>query len=71
VRDVHMVSCWFARRSRWSRALFQVLSACYAALVRASFARCHVVSRVVISPRLEFLVLIILVIYLIFVSVAY
>jgi hypothetical protein len=25
-----VVACWFARRSRWSRTLFRVLSACYA-----------------------------------------
>jgi hypothetical protein len=43
---------------RWSRALFRVSSACYVARGRASVARCHVVSRVLNSPRLESLVLI-------------
>jgi hypothetical protein len=51
------------------RILFRVSSACYDARVRASFARCRVVSLVVNSPHLETLMLIILVIYLIVVSV--
>jgi hypothetical protein len=42
----------------------RVPSACYVARVRASSARCRIVLRVVNSPRLESLVLIILVIYL-------
>jgi hypothetical protein len=37
------VACWFARRSRSSRALLCVSSACYVACVRASFARCRAV----------------------------
>jgi hypothetical protein len=41
-----------------SRALFRSSSACCVARVRASFARCRVVSRVVNSPILESLVLI-------------
>jgi hypothetical protein len=45
-------------RSRSSRALFRVSSACYVARVRASFARCRAVSRVINSSRLESLVLI-------------
>ena len=48
----------------------RVPSACYVTRVRASFARCRIVLRVVNSPRLESLVLIILVIYLTVVSVA-
>jgi hypothetical protein len=56
-------------RLRPPRILFRVSSACYVARVRASFARCRVVSLVVNSPRLETLMLIILVIYLIAVSV--
>jgi hypothetical protein len=45
-------------RSRWSRTLFRVSSTCYVARVRALVARCHVVSRIVNSPRLESLALI-------------
>jgi hypothetical protein len=47
-----------------------VSSACYVARVRASFARCRVVSLVINSPRLESLVLIKLLIYLTAVSIA-
>jgi hypothetical protein len=36
------VACWFARRSHSSRAVLCVLSACYVARVRASFARCRI-----------------------------
>jgi hypothetical protein len=50
---------------------FRVSSACYVARVRVLFARCHAVSRIVNSPRLESLVLIKLLIYLITISVAY
>jgi hypothetical protein len=60
----------FARRSRRSRAMLRVSSACYVARVRVSFARCHVVSLVINSSRLEPLVLIKLLIYLTVVSVA-
>jgi hypothetical protein len=49
---------------------FLASSACYVARVRVLFARCRVVSRIVNLPRLESLVLIILLIYLIAVSVA-
>ena len=63
-------SCRFAHRSRWSCALFRVSSACCVARVRASFARCRVVSLVINSSRLESLVLIKLLIYLTVVSVA-
>jgi hypothetical protein len=38
-------------RPRSSRAMFHVPSACYVARVRASFARCSAVSRVVNSSR--------------------
>jgi hypothetical protein len=55
---------------RARRALFRVSSACCVARVRASFSRCRVISCIVSSPRLESLVLIRLVIYLIAVSVA-
>jgi hypothetical protein len=64
----------------WSRADSRVIhagrthcfmsSVCYVTYIRASFARCHVVSRIVNSPRLESLVLIILLIYLIAVGIA-
>jgi hypothetical protein len=63
-------SCRFAHRLRWLCALFCVSSACCVARVRASFARCRAVSLVINSSRLESLVLIKLLIYLIVVSVA-
>jgi hypothetical protein len=49
---------------------FRASSACYVARVRVLFARCHAISRIVNSPRLESLVLIISLIYLTAVSVA-
>jgi hypothetical protein len=58
-RVVHVLSaCCSCVISSWSRAdssraLFRVSSACYVARVRASFARCHAVSRVINSSRLE------------------
>jgi hypothetical protein len=55
---------WYCAGSRWSRTLFHASSACYVARVRTSSARCRIVLRIVNSPRLEYLVLIILVIYL-------
>jgi hypothetical protein len=36
------VACWFACRSRSSRAVLCVSSACYVARVHASFARCRI-----------------------------
>jgi hypothetical protein len=53
-----VVAWWFARPLRWSRALFRVSSAWCVARVRASVACCRDVPLVVISPRLESLVLI-------------
>jgi hypothetical protein len=58
----HVVTCWSARRSRRSPALSRASFACYVARVRSSSARCRIVSCVVNSPRLEPLVLIILII---------
>jgi hypothetical protein len=54
----HVVACWFARCSRWTRALFCVSSARYVTRVRASFARCRAVTRVVNLSRLDSLILI-------------
>jgi hypothetical protein len=54
----HVVACWFARRSRCTRALFCVSSARYVTRVRASFARCRAVARVVNFSRLDSLILI-------------
>jgi hypothetical protein len=54
----HVVACWFARRSRWTRTLFRVSSARYVTRVHASFARCRAVARVVNLSRLDSLVLI-------------
>jgi hypothetical protein len=65
----HMVTCWFARRSHRSPALSRASFACYVARVRASSTRCRIVLCVVNLPRLESLVLIILVICLIAASV--
>jgi hypothetical protein len=65
----HAVMCWSARCSRRSPALSRASFACYVARIRASSARCRIVSCVVNSPRLESLVLIILVICLIATSV--
>jgi hypothetical protein len=66
-------ACCSARGSKLVRAsrayYFHVSSACYVACVRVSFARCHAVSRIINSPRLESLELIILLIYLAAVSV--
>jgi hypothetical protein len=56
LRVVRTLSCCFVRHPR--------------AMSRVSFASCRVVSRIVNLPRLESLVLIILLIYLIVVSVA-
>ena len=56
-----------------SRAIVRVVSRASALLRerrRVSFARCHAVSRIVNSPRLESLMVIILLIYLTAVSVA-
>jgi hypothetical protein len=65
---------WWRAGSRVVRAgrthRFHASSACYVVRVRVLFARCHAVSRIVNSPRLESLVLIILLIYLTDVSVA-
>jgi hypothetical protein len=55
---LHVVACWFARRSCWTHALFCVSSARYVTRVRASFARCRAVARVVNSSRLDSLILI-------------
>jgi hypothetical protein len=65
----HMVTCWFTRRSRCLRVLFRVSSACCVARVRASVVCYRAISRIVNSSRLESLVLILLLIYLIAVSV--
>ena len=65
----HVVTCWSARCSRRSRALSRASFACYVARVRASSTRCRIVLCVVNLPRLESLVLIILVICLIAASV--
>jgi hypothetical protein len=36
----HVVACWFACRSRWTRTLVRVSSTCYVTRVCASFAHC-------------------------------
>jgi hypothetical protein len=65
---------WWRAGSRVVRAgrthRFRASSACYVARVRVLFARCHAISRIVNSPRLESRVLIISLIYLTAVSVA-
>ena len=52
---------WWRAGSRVVRAgrthRFRASSACYVARVRVLFARCHAISRIVNSPRLESLVL--------------
>jgi hypothetical protein len=58
----HVVTCWSARRSRRSPVLSRASFVCYVVCVRASSARCRIVSCVVNLHRLESLVLIILVI---------
>jgi hypothetical protein len=58
VRDELVVACWFVRiRARRAR-YFRMSSACYVARVRASFARCRAVSRIINSSRLGSLILI-------------
>jgi hypothetical protein len=74
----HVLSCvWFACRACCSHACPRVahtLSCCFVrrprAMSRVSFASWRVVSRIVNLPRLESLMLIILVIYLIAISIA-